>query len=93
MSSPVSWARVLVVDGERVLSLDESDPVRRGVSACGEMPFAPACIMSRVMHRWNGNAWQSFNGITPEMEGTLDPFDAFLVTGALSSLCTIARGD
>ena len=76
----VSWTDVLVVDGRRVLSLEDSDPVQRGVFACGLEPVAPACIMSRVMHRWNGNAWQAFNGITPGMEGVLDPFDAFLVT-------------
>ena len=33
--------------------------------------------MSRKMHKWNGTAFQVFDGMTPGMEGSLDPFDGF----------------
>jgi hypothetical protein len=29
------------------------------------------------MHKWNGTAYQVFDGVTPGMEGSLGPFDGF----------------
>lgn len=79
-SGIVSWAKVQVVDGSRVLSLDESDPVYRGMSACSQYPLSPSCTMSRVFYKWTGAAWQAFNGMTPGMVGSISAFDAFVVT-------------
>ena len=36
-------------------------------------------VMSIEMNKWNGAAYQVFNGITPDRLGTLDPFDGFWV--------------
>jgi hypothetical protein len=55
----ISWADVLFVDGGDLLTLAEADA---------------AGAISRQMYKWNGAAYQVFNGISPQT-GALDPFD------------------
>ena len=38
-------------------------------------------ILSATMHKWNGAAYQAFDGGTPGFEGTLDEGDGFWVKG------------
>ncbi len=71
---PVCWADVEVLDGGDVLSLSQADPS----GTCAASPDAN-CVMSRVMHKWNGNAYVPYDGQTPGAEGVLDPFDALWV--------------
>jgi len=74
----VCWADVEVVDtlnGNLVMSLDEADP--GGVCQMGN-PIANGCFMSRLANRW-ANGYQSFDGITLGMEGTLESFDGLWV--------------
>jgi hypothetical protein len=97
----VPWQDVTVVDGERVLSLAEADPELPGLGlACDQQPVAPECVMSRKMYKWNGAAYQGFDGTTPGMEGSLDPFDGVWVAAhkpgislRLPALAAAAEGD
>lgn len=75
----VPWADVQVVDGLQVLSLDQSDPLDGGVLECSQKPVGANCRMSRIMYKWNGSAYEAFDGVTPGLEGTLSPFEAFVV--------------
>jgi len=59
----ISWADVLFIDGGDVLTLTEADT---------------AGSISRTINKWNGSAYQTFNGISPQT-GTLDAFDGFWV--------------
>ena len=72
---PVCWADVKVVDGANQLTLDQADPS----GACQQSPPGAGCVMSRIMHKWNGAAYQVFDGQTAGMEGTLEVFDGFVV--------------
>ncbi len=78
----VCWADVLVDDGVSLLSLADVDP--GGI--CQTDPADAACLMSRVMHKWNGNAYLPFDGQTPGAEGTLQPWDSFWVKVSGSGL-------
>ena len=75
----VAWADVQLVDGVQVLSLEEADPLNGGVLECNQKPAGPDCRMSRIMYKWNGSAFEPFDGVTPGLEGTLAPFDGFVV--------------
>lgn len=75
----VPWADVMVVDGAMILTLGQADPLDGGTLECEQKPVGPNCRMSRLMHKWNGSAYESFDGVTPGMEGTLSPFDGFVV--------------
>lgn len=46
---------------------------------CDTDPADPTCILSRKMYKWNGAAYQTFDGTTPGAEGVLEPFDGFFV--------------
>jgi hypothetical protein len=70
----VDWTTVQVVDGASVLNYGEYDVLKGSVYDC-DPPVQPECVMSRKMHKWNGAAYQVFDGITPDRLGTLDPFD------------------
>ncbi|MEM1205479.1 MAG: hypothetical protein AAGN66_19775, partial [Acidobacteriota bacterium] len=75
----VCWADVQVVDGANVLSLDGADPLVGLTRACDLVPPDPSCVMSRVAHRWNGAAYDAFDGGTASMQGSLEPFSGFWV--------------
>jgi hypothetical protein len=81
-SATINWADIIILDDDGVteLSLDDVDPDQGGVLAC-EQPGGPAaeCIMSRKMYQWTGAAYQTYDGITPGMEGSLGEFDALWV--------------
>jgi len=77
----VCWADVQVVDGMSVLSLDEADPLDENqMRACDDMtdPVGKGCRMSRKADKWGGS-YQSFDGESMGMEGTLEIFDGFWV--------------
>ena len=59
----ISWADILFVDGGDLLTLDEADT---------------AGMISRQMYKWNGSAYQVFNGLAPQV-GSLDSFDGVWV--------------
>ena len=42
----------------------------RGPNYDCDPPIHGQCVMSRKMQKWNGNAYQIFDGITPGSEGT-----------------------
>ncbi len=46
---------------------------------CDTDPADPTCILSRKMYKWNGAAYQTFDGTTPGAEGVLEPFDGFFI--------------
>ena len=71
----VCWKDVEVVDGANVLSLDQADP---GGACQGPDPQSGGCIMSRLAYKWT-NGYQSFDGKTLGMEGTLESFDGLWV--------------
>ncbi len=78
-----AWDDVRVIDGASVLTLDQADPL----DACqGMNPVANGCIMSRVAYKWNGAAYESFDGQTMGMEGTLENFDGFWVKAFKSGI-------
>ncbi len=78
----VCWADVLVNDGISLLSLSDADP--GGI--CQSDPSDTSCLMSRVMHKWNGNAYEPFDGQTPGAMGILSPWDGFWVKASDSGL-------
>ena len=73
----VCWRDVQISnDGfSTTLTLDDVDPG----NVCNTAPGNSSCIMSRKMYQWNGSAFQTFDGVTPGAEGTLDVFDGFFV--------------
>jgi len=73
------WADVLVIDGNSLLTLDQADPLIGGVRACDMVPPDPSCVMSRVAYTWNGSSYDAIDGITPGMQGTLQPFEGMFV--------------
>ncbi|MCP4656061.1 MAG: hypothetical protein GY856_11665 [bacterium] len=75
----VCWADAQVVDGASVLTLHEADPVIGPMRACAMEPPDPSCVMSRVAYKWTGAAYEVFDGETPAMQGTLEPFDGLWV--------------
>ena len=75
----VDWNQVQVVDGNKVFNYPDYDKLKNGAYDCDFDPVKKGCRMSRKMHKWNGSAYQVFDGITAGSEGTLDPFDAFWV--------------
>ncbi len=97
----VPWQDVTVVDGERELTLAEADPELPGLGlACDQQPVAPECVLSRKMYKWNGAAYQGFDGTTPGMEGSLEAFDGVWVAAhkpgislRLPALAAAAEGD
>ncbi len=66
----ISWADVQFVNGGDLLTLSEADA---------------AGLISRNMYKWNGAAYEVFNGLSPQI-GTLDPFDAFWVKAFASGI-------
>ncbi len=78
-SGSVPWADVEVIDGAQVLSLDQADPLDGSALECSQDPVGPNCRMSRIMYQWTGSSYQAFDGVTPGMEGSLDPYAAFVV--------------
>ena len=97
----VPWREVAVVDGDRVLTLDEADPYLPGLGlACDQQPVDSQCVLSRKMYKWNGAAYQGFDGVTPGMEGALEPFDGAWVAAhkpgialRLPTIAAAAEGD
>ena len=77
-NATVNWNQVQVVDGANVLDYGDYDKPRGQGYDC-DSPIHNQCVMSRKMQKWNGSAYQIFDGITPGSEGTLEPFDAFWV--------------
>ena len=73
------WANVLVIDGANLLTLSQADPLIGGVRACDMVPPDPSCVMSRVAMTYNGTSFDSIDGITPGMQGTLDPWEGILI--------------
>jgi len=76
----VDWNQVQVVDadGVTVLDYEDYDTFVDPDYDCDE-PVQTGCVMSHVMYKWNGSAYQVFDGITPERLGRLEPFDSFWV--------------
>jgi hypothetical protein len=74
----VDWNQVQVVDGVDVLDYGEYDTLNDPDYDC-DVPVQIGCVMSRIMHKWNGSAYQVFDGVTDGILGTLEPFDAFWV--------------
>lgn len=75
----VDWNLVEVVDGDVVLGIDEYDKSRGGNYDC-DVPVRKSCVMSRIMQKWNGSAYQPYDGnVATGTVGSLDPFDAFWV--------------
>jgi hypothetical protein len=75
----VPWNLVSVNDGGTILSFGDFDKLVGGTYDC-DAPAKPTCVMSRIMQKWNGSAYQMFDG--DDISGTggsLDPFDAFWV--------------
>jgi hypothetical protein len=97
----VPWQDVRIVHEERILTLEEADPYLPDIGlACDHAPVPPTCLMSRKMYKWNGAAYQVFDGTTPGMQGSLSPFDGFGVAAYKSNLSlripktnTAAEGD
>lgn len=73
------WADVLVIDGPNLLTLSQADPLIGGVRACDMNPPDPSCVMSRVAMTYNGSSFDSIDGITLGMQGTLDPWEGILI--------------
>ncbi len=82
----VDWADVQVVDGGNVLTLDQADPVVGLDRACDLDPPHASCVMSRLLYRWNGAAYETFNGATPGAEGVLSPLDGLWVKAFKSGI-------
>lgn len=78
-----AWADVQVIDGASTLSLSAADP---GGACQGPDPLANGCVMSRIANKWNGAAYESFDGQTPGMEGTLENFDGLWVKAFKSGI-------
>ncbi len=73
----VCWEDVAVIDSDdSVLTLAQADP---GNACQNPNPLANGCRMSRIAHKWNGNTYDAFNGITPNERGTLVAWDGFWV--------------
>lgn len=82
----VDWADVQVIDGASTLTLAQADPLIGPVRACDMVPPDPSCVMSRTGFKWTGSAYESFDGITPGAEGTLNPFDGVWVKAFKSGI-------
>ena len=85
----VCWEDVLVVDGASTLSLAMADPLNGSTRACDETPSAAAnCVMSRKAFKYNstGASYDSFDGETMGMEGSLVTFDGFWVKAYKSGI-------
>ncbi len=70
----VCWADVLVVDGAMIKTLAEADPA----GTCETT--GSGCIMSRVAHLWTGSSYETFDGVTMGMEGSLVLWDGLWVS-------------
>ncbi len=79
----LAWADVLVDDGGVIKTLAQVDP---GGACQGPNPVANGCIMSRIAHKWNGAAYEAFDGQTPGAEGTLENFDGLFVKAFTSGI-------
>jgi len=77
------WADVRVIDGASVLTLAQADP---GGACQGLNPLANGCVMSRIAYKWNGSAYESFDGVTLGMEGALENFDGLWVKAFKSGI-------
>ena len=64
LAQPVAWPDALIVSGGSTYTLDEAKN---------------ANMISGKIYQWNGAAYQTYDGTTPGLEGTLDIFDAFWV--------------
>ncbi|MGR0482524.1 MAG: hypothetical protein ACTFAL_14280 [Candidatus Electronema sp. V4] len=75
----VNWADVRIIkeDTGEIKTLADVDPMIGSDRAC-DIDHA-SCIMSRVMYKWNGNAYTPYDGVTPTMTGTLEAGDGFWV--------------
>jgi hypothetical protein len=79
-NSDVNWQDVKVIYGASELSLALADPEDvNQIRACEDSPVRDDCVMSRVMHKWNGSSYDPYDGETLGMEGTLNPMDGFWV--------------
>ena len=74
-TATMDWADIRIIDGASVLTLDQADP--GGV--CQTISPGPTCIMSRIANKYNGAAYEPFDGQTPGAEGTLEAFDGIWV--------------
>lgn len=80
----VDWNDFLVVDGSMTTyTLDQVDPLDTGpnpdINECDKVTPGPTCWMSRIMHKWHGSGYDTFDGSTLAMEGSLAPYDNFWV--------------
>ncbi|MEE8339651.1 MAG: hypothetical protein V3R56_05865 [Xanthomonadales bacterium] len=82
-NGPVDWKDFLVMDGGTPYTLDQADPLDTGpepdINECDKATPGPTCRMSRIMHKWNGSGYDTFDGGTPGMEGNLAAYDNFWV--------------
>jgi hypothetical protein len=83
----IPWADATIIDGASELTLDQADPdIGGGNRACDQVPVHASCIMSHTMHQWNGSIHISYDGGTPFMEGTLQPFEGLWVKAYKSGI-------
>ncbi len=82
----VCWADVQVVDGGSPLTLAQADPAIGMTRACLMDPPDASCVMSRIAYKWNGAAYQVFDGETLGAEGELESFDGLWVRAFKSGI-------
>lgn len=79
----VTWKDFLVVNGGTTYTLDLADPLDTDadpdINECDKVTPGLNCLMSRIMHKWHGAGYDTFDGTTLAMEGSLAPYDNFWV--------------
>lgn len=79
----VSWADVIVVDGQQTMTIAEADPWETGPNptthVCDLETPTNKCLVSRLLNIWNGGAYQVYDGETSGLIGTVSALTAIWV--------------